>query len=193
MGEGLLGVATGDVAGKGVPAALYAAYASGAIRARAYERRAPADLMQRVNRTLRRRGIEGLFCTLAYALFDFQERSLRLANSGLPHPFHYRAGSGRALPLDVSGLPLGTFDGVTYDELKAELAAGDAVVFYSDGVIEARRGREEYGVERLCRGLEENASRSATEIGERLIADLEGFLGDETPHDDVTLIVVKIL
>ena len=193
MGEGLLGVATGDVAGKGVPAALYAAYASGAIRARAFERRAPADLMERVNRTLRRRGIEGLFCTLAYALFDFQERSLRLANSGLPHPFHYRAGPGHALPLDVSGLPLGTFDGVSYDELKAELGAGDAVVFFSDGVIEARRGREEYGAERLCRGLEANASRSATEIGERLIADLEGFLGDETPHDDVTLIVVKIL
>ena len=129
--------------------------------------------MERVNRTLRRRGIEGLFCTLAYALFDFQERSLRLANSGLPHPFHYRAASGHALPLDVSGLPLGTFDGVSYDELKAELGAGDAVVFYSDGVIEARRGREEYGAERLCRGLEANACRSATEIGERLIADLD--------------------
>jgi sigma-B regulation protein RsbU (phosphoserine phosphatase) len=193
MGEGLLGVATGDVAGKGVPAALYAAYASGAVRARAFERRPPADLMQRVNRTLRRRGIEGLFCTLAYALFDFQERSLRLANSGLPHPFHYRAGAARAVPLDVSGLPLGTFDGVSYDELKVELGAGDAVVFYSDGVIEARRGREEYGAERLCRGLEENASRPAAEIGEGLMADLDGFLGGETPHDDVTLIVVKIL
>jgi len=193
MGEGLLGVATGDVAGKGVPAALYAAYASGAVRARAFERRPPADLMERVNRTLRRRGIEGLYCTLAYALFDFQERSLRLANSGLPHPFHYRSGAGRAEPLDVSGLPLGTFDGVSYDELKVDLAAGDAFVFYSDGVIEARKDREDYGAERLCRGLEQNASRSATEIGERLIADLEGFLGGESPHDDVTLIVVKIL
>jgi sigma-B regulation protein RsbU (phosphoserine phosphatase) len=193
MGEGLLGVATGDVAGKGVPAALYAAYASGAVRARAFERRVPADLMERVNRTLRRRGIEGLFCTLAYGLFDFQERSLRLANSGLPHPFHYRAGLGRAEPLDVSGLPLGTFDGVSYDELKVDLAAGDAVVFYSDGVIEAGNGQEDYGAERLCRVLEQNASGSATEIGERIVADLESFLGDETPHDDVTLIVVKIL
>ena len=193
MGEGLLGVATGDVAGKGVPAALYAAYASGVVRARAYERRAPANLMERVNRTLRRRGIEGLFCTLAYALFDFQERSLRIANSGLPHPFHYRAALGRAVPLDVSGLPLGTFDGVTYDELRAELEPGDAVVFYSDGVIEARSGREEYGPERLARGLEACASASATEIGTRLIADLEQFLGSESPHDDVTLIVVKTL
>ena len=163
------------------------------MRARAYERRAPADLMERVNRTLRRRGIEGLFCTLAYALFDFQERSLRIANSGLPHPFHYRAALGRAVPLDVSGLPLGTFDGVTYDELRADLEPGDAVVFYSDGVVEARSGREEYGPERLSRGLEASAALSATEIGSRLIGDLEQFLGAESPHDDVTLIVVKTL
>jgi sigma-B regulation protein RsbU (phosphoserine phosphatase) len=193
MGEGLLGVATGDVAGKGVPAALYAAYASGAVRARAFERRSPADLLARVNRTLRRRGIEGLYITLAYALFDFRELSLRVANSGLPHPFHYKAGTQRAAALAVSGLPLGTFDGSAYDELAVELAPGDAVVFYSDGVIEARQGREEYGAERLCRGLEENAKRTATEIGEHLIADLEDFLGKATPHDDVTLIVVKIL
>jgi sigma-B regulation protein RsbU (phosphoserine phosphatase) len=193
MGEGLLGVATGDVAGKGVPAALYAAYASGAVRARAFERRPPADLLARVNRTLRRRGIDGFYCTLAYALFDFRELSLRVANSGLPHPFHYKASTGRAEPLAVSGLPLGTFDGSGYDELGVELSAGDAVVFYSDGVIEARRDKEEYGAERLCRGLEENAKRTAPEIGERLIADLEDFLGDTSPHDDVTLIVVKIL
>ncbi len=143
MGEGLLGVATGDVAGKGVPAALYAAYASGAVRARAFERRTPSDLMERVNRTLRRKGIEGLFCTLAYALFDFQDRSLRLANSGLPHPLHYRAALGRAVPLEVSGLPLGTFDGVVYDELRAALEPGDAFVFYirrGDRGAERKRG-----------------------------------------------------
>ena len=145
MGGGLLGVATGDVAGKGVPAALYAAFASGTIRARAFERRTPADLMQRVNRSLRRRGIEGLFCTLAYALFDFQDGTLRVANSGLPHPLHYRAADRRAGLIDVSGLPLGTFDGVTYDEVTVELAKGDVVVFYTDGLVEARQGREEYG------------------------------------------------
>jgi sigma-B regulation protein RsbU (phosphoserine phosphatase) len=193
LGGGRLGVATGDVAGKGVPAALYAAFASGTIRARAFERRGPADLMQRVNRSLRRRGIEGLFCTLAYALFDFQERSLRLANSGLPHPFHYRAATMQAAPLDVSGLPLGTFDGVTYDEVSVALAAGDVVVFYTDGLIEARQGREEYGPERLSRGLEAHASLPAPELGERLLTEIGDFLGDANPADDVTLIVVKVL
>jgi sigma-B regulation protein RsbU (phosphoserine phosphatase) len=193
MGGGLLGVATGDVAGKGVPAALYAAFASGTIRSRAFERRAPADLLQRVNRTLRRKSVEGLFCTLAYALFDFPERTLRLANSGLPHPLHYRAADGRAAALDVSGLPLGTFDGVSYDEIAVTLGPGDAVVFFSDGLVEARRGREEYGEGRLLGGLEAHAALPATELGERLLADFEAFLGEESPADDVTLIVVKVL
>jgi sigma-B regulation protein RsbU (phosphoserine phosphatase) len=193
MGGGLLGVATGDVAGKGVPAALYAAFASGTVRSRAFERRGPADLLQRVNRTLRRRGIEGLFCTLAYALFDFQDRSLRVANSGLPHPLHYRPALARAVSLDVSGLPLGTFDGASYDEIAVDLAPGDVFVFYTDGLVEARRGREEYGPERLIRGLETHALLAAPALGERLLADFEGFLEGASPADDVTLIVVKIL
>ncbi|HEX9185981.1 MAG TPA: SpoIIE family protein phosphatase, partial [Vicinamibacteria bacterium] len=193
MGGGRLGVATGDVAGKGVPAALYAAFASGAVRSRAFERRTPADLMGRVNRTLRRRGIEGLFCTLAYALFDFQDRSMRVANSGLPYPLHYRAAARAATPVAVAGLPLGTFDGVVYDEVEVELGPGDVVVFYSDGVVEARAGNEEYGAERLLRGLEAHASLDATALGESLLANLEAYLGGETPADDVTLVVVKIL
>ena len=80
-----------DVSGKGVPAALYAAFVSGNVRRRAFEQLPPAELLERVNGTLRHRGIEGLFCTLAYALFDFPGRTLRVANSGLPYPLHYRA------------------------------------------------------------------------------------------------------
>jgi sigma-B regulation protein RsbU (phosphoserine phosphatase) len=193
MGGGLLGVTVGDVAGKGVPAALYSAFTSGTVRSRAFERRTPADLLRRVNRTLRRRGIEGLFCTLSYALFDFPERSLRLANSGLPYSLHYRAALGQAAPVTVSGLPLGTFDGATYEELTLELAPGDVFVFYTDGIVEALRGREEYGVDRLLRGIEAHAGLSAAALGERLLADLRGFVEDEPPADDLTLIALKVL
>jgi len=193
MGNGLLGVATGDVAGKGVPAALYAAFTSGSVRSRAFERRTPADLMQRVNRTLRRRGVEGLFCTLAYALFDFQERSLKLANSGLPHPVHYSAADRKARKLPVSGLPLGTFDGVSYDEVEIALAPGDVFVFYTDGLVEARTRHEDYGEERLLRGVEQHSGRPAPELGDTLLRDLEAFLDGNSPADDVTLVVIKML
>ncbi|MCG6928028.1 MAG: GAF domain-containing protein [Acidobacteria bacterium] len=193
MEEGRLGVATGDVSGKGAPAALYAAFASGTVRRRAREGKGPADLLGRVNGTLRHRGIEGLYCTLAYALFDFAGRSVRVANSGLPYPLHYRAGRGRAEPLTVSGLPLGTFDNVEYDELSVELAPGDGFLFFSDGITEALRGHEEYGVKRLRRGLETHGALSARALGEALMADLERFVGSRALTDDATLVVVKVL
>ncbi len=193
MGGGLVGVAAGDVAGKGVPAALYAAFVSGLLRRRAYERHPPAQLMERMNRTLRRRGVEGLFCTLAYALFDFQDGVMRVANSGLPPPIHYRASKKRAAPIAVAGLPLGTFDSAVYDEVRLELEAGDIIVFYSDGLVEARARREEYGIERLIAATEAHAALEARALGERLRAGFDEFLADEDPADDVTLIVIKTL
>jgi sigma-B regulation protein RsbU (phosphoserine phosphatase) len=193
MGKGRLGVATGDVSGKGVPAALYAAFASGTVRRRAFERKGPAELLQRVNGTLRRRGIEGLFCTLAYALFDFRTGSVRVANSGLPYPLHYRPADGRAEPLRVSGLPLGTFDNVDYDEISVRLSHGDALVFFTDGVTEAQRGHEDYGVARLRKGLETHGGLPARELGGALMEDLDHFMEGAPTADDITLIVVKRL
>jgi sigma-B regulation protein RsbU (phosphoserine phosphatase) len=193
MKEGLLGLAVGDVAGKGTAAALYGAFASGTVRARAFERHRPADLLERVNRTLRRRGLEGFFCTLAYAVFDFKERRLVLANSGLPYPLHYRAGTGRAEPVDLPGVPLGAFDGSKYEERTLELNAGDAFVFFTDGVVEASRQGEEYGNARLRAQVEGHASLRAGALGARILADLDDFLGGGTPADDVTFVVVKVL
>ncbi len=171
MGGGLLGVATGDVAGKGVPAALYAAFASGTVRSRAFERR----------------------CTLGYAVFDFKDKTVRVSNSGLPYPLHFRAASGRCVTLDVGGLPLGAFDGPTYDEAALDLAPGDVFVFHTDGLTDARNRAEEYGAARLVAQVEKHAALSAPGLGEKILEDLEAFLGGEVPADDVTLIVVKVL
>jgi sigma-B regulation protein RsbU (phosphoserine phosphatase) len=193
MSRGRLGVAVGDVAGKGAPAALYAAFATGLVRRRAFERKGPAELLGRMNGTLRRRGIEGLYCTLAYALFDFRSRRATVSNSGLPYPLHYRAETGEAALVTVSGLPLGTFDNVEYDEITVELGPGDAFLFFSDGITEATRGHEEYGVKRLRRGLETHGRLPARELGEALMADLSRFVEGGPLGDDATLIVVKVL
>jgi sigma-B regulation protein RsbU (phosphoserine phosphatase) len=188
-----LGLAVGDVAGKGVPAALYAAFASGTVRARSFEKRTPAALMARVNRTLRRRGVEGLFCTLAYALFDFEEQTVTLANSGLPYPLHYRAQDRRCVAVEIGGLPLGAFDTAEYEERTLPLEAGDLLVFHTDGLTEARVGGREYGLERLKAQVEAHAALPAVEVGARIVADVDRFLGDGSPGDDVTLVVVKAL
>jgi sigma-B regulation protein RsbU (phosphoserine phosphatase) len=193
LGGSLLGLAVGDVAGKGVPAALYGAFTSGVVRARAFERRSPQDLMARVNRTLRRRGVEALFCALGYALFDFSARTVRLANSGLPYPLRFRAETARAEWLELGGLPLGSFDGSTYEELAIDLHPGDVFVFHTDGVTDARRGSEEYGAARLLERVERFAALPAPELGDRIVEDVEEFMGGAHHVDDLTLIVVKVL
>jgi sigma-B regulation protein RsbU (phosphoserine phosphatase) len=190
--EGVLGLAVGDVSGKGVPAALYGAFASGTVRARAFERLSPSALLYRVNRTLRRRGVEGLYCTLAYAVFDFRGSRVRLANSGLPYPVRYDSESGRALVVEAAGVPLGALDGSTYEEHELPLRAGDVLVFYSDGVTEAAREGEEYGRERLREVVERHAGGGVSALGEAILDDLHAFLGDEEPSDDVTIVVVKV-
>jgi sigma-B regulation protein RsbU (phosphoserine phosphatase) len=193
MEEGLLGVAVGDVAGKGVPAALYGAFASGTVRSRAFERHSPADLMARVNRTLRRRGVEGLLCNLVYARFEFRAKTATLANSGLPYPLHYRAADRRCAAVQVAGLPLGAFDGATYEERTLTLEPGDVFVFYTDGICDAGVGGEEYGTERLRRLIETEADRPAPDLGDRILADFDTFMQGSEPPDDVTLVVVKVL
>jgi sigma-B regulation protein RsbU (phosphoserine phosphatase) len=192
LGERVLGLAVGDVAGKGVSAALYGAFASGNVRARAFERHPPAELLRRVNNTLRRRGVDGLYCTLTFALFDFATRKVVLANSGLPYPMHYRAATRRCEPIALPGLPLGTFDGSTYEEKTLELAAGDVLVFYTDGVTEAWNGTEQYGADRLIRQVETLSGLSAGKIGEQILSDVGQFEGSDAPADDVTLVVVKL-
>ncbi len=192
IGEQVLGVAVGDVAGKGVPAALYAAFASGTVRARAFEKHPPADLLYRANRTLRRRGIEGFFCTLAFALFDFSMRKALIANSGLPYPLHYRAGTGRCVPVEVAGLPLGAFDDATYAEVFIDLEPGDVVVFHSDGVSEAWNGTEEFGTARLAEQIERHAGLTAPALGDRLVEAVDAFLEGRPLKDDLTLVVVKV-
>lgn len=190
--EGVLGLAVGDVSGKGVPAALYGAFASGTVRARAFERLPPSALLYRVNRTLRRRGVEGLYCTLAYALFDFRGGRVRLANSGLPYPLHYASAGGRCQPIEAAGVPLGALDGSTYEEHELPLRAGDLFVFYSDGVTEASRGGEDYGVDRLGAVVERLAGSPVGDIADAIVEDLHSFLGEDEPSDDVTIVVVKV-
>jgi sigma-B regulation protein RsbU (phosphoserine phosphatase) len=192
ISENVLALSIGDVAGKGVPAALYGAFASGTVRARAFQNPSPAELMAGVNRTLRRRGVEGLFCTLTFALFDFGAKTLRFANSGLPYLLHYVAATKTCVSLDLGGLPLGAFDDASYEERTVPLASGDVFVFHTDGVTEAHNGREAYGVARLTTLVEANAHLPG--LGDTIIEDLEDhFMHDVVASDDVTLVVVRVL
>ncbi len=190
-------VAVGDVSGKGVPAALYSAFAGELVRSRTFRRRyapdrfSPAGVLASVNTILHERQLEEYYCTLCYASFDFKRRTVILANSGLPYPV--RCAGGAASQIVLPGVPLGSFAGSTYDEASFELSAGDLFVFCSDGVFEANDalGRE-FGAERLIDVIQSQCRRSARELVDAIFAAVQEFRGDTPANDDMTAVALKL-
>ena len=192
LDEHRLALCVGDVAGKGIPAALFGAFTSGTLRARAFQRAAPKEILYRANRTLYRRAEEGLYCALTYAHFDFMANEARIACSGLPYPIHYRASANKAVPLNLPGVPLGLFDNVEYDEVALPLEAGDIFVFHTDGVTEAWNGKEEFGTSRLAALVARHGQKSADELGAEIEKTLRHWAKDHLNNDDVTFVIVKV-
>jgi sigma-B regulation protein RsbU (phosphoserine phosphatase) len=190
--DGRLAIVVGDVAGKGAPAALYAALSSGIIRTRATRKYPPGQMLELVNKTIASRPIESQYCALLYAIYDPQTRRIVLANSGLPYPLLIHAGAPRFL--ELAGIPVGLFPDSQYQELDLQLESGDVLVFYSDGLVEARdANNEDFGLKRLAEVVLLNREKSAEEIVDAVNAHVEDFVGRIPFHDDRTLIVVKML
>jgi phosphoserine phosphatase RsbU/P len=192
-------VAVGDVSGKGVPAALYSAFAGELIRSRTFRRRyaperfSPAGVLASTNSILHERQLEEYYCTLCYAVFDFKRRTLLLANSGLPYPIQYCGSTQKVSQLVLPGVPLGSFAGSTYDELSLELSAGDVYVFCTDGVTEAMDGLgREFGSERLLAVVDAAHDKSARDVVDAIFSAVWAFRGDTPPNDDMTAVAIKI-
>jgi phosphoserine phosphatase RsbU/P len=190
-------VAVGDVSGKGVPAALYSAFAGELIRSRTFRRRyaperfGPAGVLASTNTILNQRQLEEYYCTLCYAVFDFKRRTVTMANSGLPFPI--RCSGDTVSQIELPGVPLGSFAGSTYDEVSFELAAGDLFVFCTDGVFEANDalGRE-FGAERLLKVVSDARTRTAREIVDAIFTAVQDFRADTPPNDDMTAVALRI-
>lgn len=190
-------VAVGDVSGKGVPAALYSAAIGEMVRGRTFRRRlekersTPATVLAGMNRILHERNLEEYYCTLCYAMFEFKKQIVTFANSGLPYPV--RCTAGKAVQIDMPGVPLGSFGGSTYDEVQVPLAAGDVFVFVSDGISEAfSEAGEEFGAPRLLDVIERTHLQPAKEIVGEIFGAVQLFCGDAPQSDDRTVVVVKI-
>jgi sigma-B regulation protein RsbU (phosphoserine phosphatase) len=191
-------VAVGDVSGKGVPAALYSAFAGELIRSRTFRRRyaperfSPAGVLASTNTILHERQLEEYYCTLCYAVFDFKRRTMILANSGLPYPI--RCSGETVEQIVLPGVPLGSFAGSTYDELSFDLARDDVYVFCTDGVFEANDalGRE-FGTERLLQVVNEVRTKTAREIVDAIFAAVQEFRGDTPSNDDMTAVALKVI
>ena len=190
-------VTLGDVSGKGVPAALYSAFAAELVRGRTFRRRyqpdrsTPAGILSSVNTILHQRQLEEYYCTLVYAVFDLKRRTLTMANSGLPYPIRWS--QGVCAQIELAGVPVGSFQGTTYDEITLALHQGDVFVFYSDGVSEAMNDAgEEFTSERLMEVVTESVHLPAAKIVDAIVAAVEEWRAGAPPNDDMTVVVLKI-
>jgi sigma-B regulation protein RsbU (phosphoserine phosphatase) len=186
-----LGVALGDVSGKGSAAALYGAVAIGILRSLAPQKLQPAEMLRQINQLICERRIEGRFMTLCFATWQKGRQKLRVANAGQSQPLLWKA--GRCEKLNLVGFPLGIYDDVSYDEWGVTLDRGDILVFHSDGLAESANADGQLcGTERLRELIRANAALSATALADRVLAEVADFSSGLPIADDRTLVVLKV-
>jgi sigma-B regulation protein RsbU (phosphoserine phosphatase) len=184
-------IVLGDVSGKAAPAALFAALVSGIMRSAAIHMPEPAPMLALLNDALQERKLDSQYVSLLFALWDDESRTLRVANSGAVQPFLCR--SGQSSTIQAEGFPLGMFPNATYDEFNVTTEPGDAIVFVSDGILDADNAQGEmYGQDRLAGLLCAHRDHSAQQIADAIHADVARFQGDHDRFDDETIIVLKV-
>jgi sigma-B regulation protein RsbU (phosphoserine phosphatase) len=190
-GPGRMAIVLGDVSGKAAPAALFAALVSGIMRSAAQQRLEPARMLATLNDTIQERKLESQYVTMLFALWNDDSRTLQVANSGAVQPILCR--HGQSSTVRAEGFPLGLFPNASYDELNVATEPGDAIVFFSDGILDAENEqREMYGPERLAELLCSRGEQSAQEIADAILNDVSRFQGEQERFDDETVIVLRV-
>jgi sigma-B regulation protein RsbU (phosphoserine phosphatase) len=184
-------IVVGDVSGKGAPAAIYAALVSGILRSHAPIEPGPAEMLSAVNFSLGERRIDGQFVSLIYAVWDDRNRTLQVANSGLPRPIYCH--DGKIEVIEATGLPLGLFDDADYDELSFRAKAGDMFVFFSDGILDASNKAEElFGRERVGEIVAANPNAAADEVVKLIFNAVAEHASGEEAFDDQTVVAIRV-
>ena len=186
---GRIGLAIGDVSGKGVPAAMYMMSSRALVQGLAS--RTPAEVLSVVNRLLEEDNEAGMFVTLFYAVLHPATGSLRYANGGHRPPLIVHPdGSSMFLP-GTGGLALGAVPRFAYAEDEATLAPGDLAVLYTDGVTEARNAADEkFGYARLQAVFAEGRTDDAREVSEAIVDAVRAFSAGAPQVDDIACLAV---
>ena len=194
--DGRLGLVVGDATGKGMPAALVMSTTRGMLRAVVQSLESPGEVLARVNEALVADIPPSTFVTCLYAILDPKSGSLRYANAGHDLPY-LRRGSGDAEELRARGMPLGLMPSMNYEEKEIVIDAGEGVLLYSDGLVEAhdsKREREMFGFPRLRRLVAEHDADAAEgrPLVDFLLEELYSFVGEGwEQEDDITLLTLR--
>jgi serine phosphatase RsbU (regulator of sigma subunit) len=189
LDDGRLAVALGDVTGHGTDAAADMAMAKFVFRSLAREHPEPGDFLAAANQVVVGEVAPTKFITMLYLTVDPASGAVACGCAGHPWP-RLITPAGDVTALEISGLALGIDPDQSYDELREQLPAGGALVLYTDGVIEARRGGETYGDVRLDALLAGHAGLPAAELARAVVDDCRAFTGGDL-SDDCAVVVIR--
>jgi sigma-B regulation protein RsbU (phosphoserine phosphatase) len=187
----------GDVAGKGIPAALYAAHIQSMFESLSQQSASPANILNGLNHLICKRLREGDFITAVIAFFESGENFLTIARAGHNWPLYYSSQTRTIETLKTKGVCLGMDRDVKFssclEEKSIPVKSGDVLLLYSDGLTEAMNSKHQlFDQSRLESALKESAHFSAEKIVERITLRLDEFVQSEEPHDDVTMVAIKV-
>lgn len=186
--DGTIGLYLGDVSGKGLPAALYAALAVGTLRGIHKTGQRPGYVLSLLNERLHLRGIPGRHTAIQYALFYPATGEMVISSAGMPGPLLLRGQDCRIL--QIAGIPPGLFPGVTYDEFPLQLQPGDSVIFCSDGLTDARNLHDqEFGLPGLQDVCRRHSADAPLDLLGHVFSAIQGFTADCRQWDDMTATV----
>lgn len=185
-------VVLGDVSGKGIRAATYTAMGKYVLRAYAFEDPHPTRVLERMNALLSAQIEPGTFITLFYGLIDLESQTLHYGNAGHPDGLLYLPATGTFKHLSSTGMMVGAVSGEAFSSVKVPLEPGAVLVLYTDGVIEARRGAELFGMDRLKDAIKEHAALPAEELVEAIYKRVQEF-HDTGMSDDTCILAFRFL
>lgn len=193
--RGQLGIAIGDISGKGIAAALLMASLQASLRSQAVQAAGNlATLMCSINRLVYDASATNRYATFFYARYDPESRSLAYVNAGHNPPIllHSAAGGREVERLETGGLVVGALEQARYEQAVVSLQAGDLLVMFTDGVSEAMKtDHEEWGEERLIELLQDCDGLPAGEVARRIVGAADAFVAGTPQYDDMTLVVVR--
>lgn len=185
LSDDTIGLYVGDVSGKGLPAALYAALAVGTLRGIHKTGMDPQGVLSLLNKRLLLRGIPGRHSAIQYALFDPPSARIRIVSAGMPGPLLLRGQDSRLL--QIPGLPPGLFSATDYDELSMQLEPGDSLLFFTDGLTDARNLHDqEFGVEGIQDVCRRHVGESPLDLLNHLFSTIQDFTTNCKQWDDMT-------
>ena len=190
--ENQTALAIGDVCGKGMRAAQIMASICAALRAQVHSGTSAADeLLAYLNRSIYHCTSSSQFVTLLYGIWDSDVRTFTYSNAGHPPVLHYQAATGAVNRLDVGSIVLGVCEEVEYPTESVSLDTGDALVLYTDGIIETSNASDKiFGIQGLSNIVVEYGKEQSNILAEEILRAASHF-GHRGWEDDVTLMVIK--